>query len=568
MPPVAESSVTVDSPVVASSRFSHVTERLVPFLLLVCMFVLCLFPTLDHDLWWHLRTGRLIWQEKAIPTVDRFLFTDYDRPWVDLHWGYQLFVAALYEIGGVNLILVVKAVILTAAVGLAWRAAGWGLPAWVRALVWCPALVCISGRAFERPEILSQAFLVAWLWMATNVERRPKWIWFLPVLQVVWINCHALFVLGLVVGACYAVDRVVREICGGRIGLEPPPPEPPLRSVMWAGILCGLAALCNPYFEEGALFPLELYRKFTVDQHFWKDVAGIGEFQRPLDLLWKNGKSGRLEFDPRGLTNLYLLSQILVLLTCLASFIALAAKRRWSPFRLLIFVAFTHLGWKATRNVNIFAFSLTVVSVANFADFARLRRERAPAPFPAPFRLPGGANAWTAAALALWAVTIVAGPWYQLGDDGRHFGFGERKQWFGHDAVKFAGQPGFPNHAIIGHVGIAGVYEFHHGPERRVYADPRLEVITKETFQNYLNLASMIAAGDRRWEPTLRDNEGRLPVLIFDSRYSLLQVAGLLSTPGWRMVYADHSAAVFLETPLAEKLGLKAVSPAALRNPP
>src|SRR4029077_18711831 len=98
---------------------------------------------------------------------------------------------------------------------------------------------------------------------ARNVEYRPRLIWYLPLLQLLWVNCHALFVLGLVVGACYLADCVLRDFARGRCGLAPPTDSPSARAPVWAVPLVGVACLVNPYFEEGALFPLTLYRKFT-----------------------------------------------------------------------------------------------------------------------------------------------------------------------------------------------------------------------------------------------------------------------------------------------------------------
>ncbi len=78
----------------------------------------------------------------------------------------------------------------------------------------------------------------------------------------------------------------------------------------------------------------------------------------------------------------------------------------------------------------------------------------------------------------------------------------------------------------------------------------------------------MIHAGDRRWEIPLRDREGNLPVVILDSRLSRPVIDGMLRLSGWRLVYADPSAAVFLATPQADALNLPRVEPTPLLNPP
>src|SRR5262249_22030980 len=154
-------------------------------------------------------------------------------------------------------------------------------PAWKKAAVWILPVICISGRGYERPEMLSQLFLAIWLWMARHVEERPNLIWCLPVLQLLWVNCHALFVLGLVVGVCYLLDCVARDIAQGRWGLAQPAPNPPARTTLWTCLLVVAACFVNPYFEEGAFFPIELFRKLSVDREFYSKF--IGEFHRPVD---------------------------------------------------------------------------------------------------------------------------------------------------------------------------------------------------------------------------------------------------------------------------------------------
>src|SRR5262249_54488674 len=105
------------------------------------------------------------------------------------------------------------------------------------------------------------------------------------------------------------------------------------------------------------------------------------------------------------------------------------------------------------------------------------------------------------------------------------------------------------------------VYEFQHGPEAEVYMDPRLEVTTQQTFQDWERASQLMAQGDREWESIIRDDEGTLPVVLVSPQFSLPAVAGLLDTPDWRMVYADAAAAVFVSDAVAEASRLPRVDP-------
>lgn len=525
-------------------------EQIVFGLVLLWTFLALCFPMLDTDFWWHLRTGELIIERGELPSVDWYTFRDSDRPWIDLHWGFQLLITGLYHLGGSPLIVLTKASVLTATVGIAWCATGRSLPVWVKAVLWLPAIVAITGRGYERPEVLSQLFLAIWLYTVFRFPQRPQLIWCLPLVQIVWINCHSLFILGLVVGGSYVIDRVVREAAQGRWGLEPAADEPPLRTVAWAGLAAVVAALCNPYFEQGALFPLELYRKFSVEQDFYS--VRIGEFTRPVDFVLKFGLAAFLNF--------YFLSELAIWILAAASFLWLSSYGRWSILRLLLFAGFSHLAWEATRNTNIFAITAAVVMCANCDDVVRLRGDRSAV---RGYRYLLAVGIFYVGLI----VSVLTGNWNALGERNKPFGFGELPEWFAHNACRFAGQTGFPDHAFIAHIGQAAVYIYHNGPDRRVFMDGRLEVCSRRTFEQFDEIRQLMVVGDRRWERLLpRDDQGRMPAIILDARASRHEINGLYQTPGWRLVYADHVATVFLEETLANKLSLPPASLEPLLN--
>ncbi len=505
------------------------------------------FPLFDTDFWWHLKTGEWILANRQVPYIDLYTFTDADKPWIDLHWGFQILITVLYRAGGIPLVTLVKAALITAAVAVAWLAGGTNLPSWKKAAIWLMPIVCIAGRGNERPEMLSQLFLAMWLWIATQSDRRPRWIWCLPFVQVVWVNCHALFVLGLVVGFCYAVDAVVREAANGRLGLEPRLLGPDFRTVWIAGGLVAMACFVNPYFEEGAIFPLTLYRKFSVEKEFY--CKNIGEFLPPINFVLK-----------AGFGNIYLLAEIGVwLLTALSFVWLLATRRRWSLFRILLFAGYSHLAWQATRNTNIFALVCGFIACENFAE-SRLPMTNGDA---RNTRLSG--SKWMFGIVSGLCLSVVTGWWNEIAEGNKPFTLGEAPHWFIHDAAKFAAQPGFPERAFVANNGQAEVYVYHNAPERRVFMDARLEVCTQQTFELYNGILQAMGEGNPAWQMLFKDEE--LPVVILDSRTNRFALNGMLATPTWRLVFADRAGAVFLPVERADQLKLPTVDHSPLIYP-
>lgn len=554
-------------------RLSHrPAELAIPALLLLWTFLVGCIHMTSFDIWWHLKTGELILQRGELPDTDWFTYTDWDKPWIDLHWGFQLIVTWLHAWGGPELLVLTKAACLAATVATGWLAAGRGLPAWAKAAAWILPVICLSGRALVRPEMISLVFLGTWCWILSRVDERPRLIWILPLLQMVWINCHALFVLGLVVGAAFFVDRVTRELARGRFGLAPVDSQLGFRQLTAAGVVTIVASFANPYLEEGALFPLVLYRKFSVDHAYYS--TRIGEFQTPL-ALWR-----RIGFG-----NLYLLSEALLWLLALASFVWLALERRISILRLLLFTGFSHLAWKAARNTTLLALIGGVVVCANCAEALALRRLRLAqntkrlrrsGTRSATDRIGRVMNPVMLAILAVLVVAVPTGYWSHWAGEGRRFGIGieNDKYWYALGAAQFAGQEGMPERAFVVTIGQAAPYLYYNAPQRRVFMDGRLEVATRTTFERHelvrqmMDPNSSLFRPDGAWVDQIRDEHGNVPTVVLDSRHARNQINGLLLTPSWRLVFADPAAAVFLDNATADRLNLPAVDPQPLFYPP
>src|SRR5207247_5313532 len=121
---------------------------------LALTFLLGAFPLKDTDFWWHLKTGDLIRQTGTVPAVDTYTFTVAGRPWIDLHWLFQVAVSWLYARGGVPALTLGKCVVTCLAVFLLVTARRREWPVWAMLVAWLPALLVLGGRMYVRPEPL------------------------------------------------------------------------------------------------------------------------------------------------------------------------------------------------------------------------------------------------------------------------------------------------------------------------------------------------------------------------------------------------------------------------------
>lgn len=547
-------------------------------------FLLGVFPLKDTDFWWHLRAGDMIRESGQVPRVDTLTFGAEGRPWIDLHWGFDLLLSWGYEWGGVPGLNLAKCAITTLALLILVSARRPDWPIWAVLLGWFPAIFVLSGRMYVRPETLTLLWLACFLAVIFRWERRPWLAYALPVVQVLWVNTQGLFVLGPILISLALVDAVLRR---GAFSRER---RRWWKMVLPACALVGAACLFNPYFLRGALFPIELARTMsnpifetTIAELMpvWSFIEAMGLRNLPIQLHMATIAVGALSFI------LPLLWRVRVRLFARnpweGLFVPAASKpaaadgktgrkaRRgekdapsWGPgivLRLLLFVAFSALSFKATRNSHQFATVVGTIIAWNIAAWAAEARRHAIAirpVMPPPQIVP---RLMTCGVLVLALVFVGSGAFYEWSGEGRTIGLGEEPHWFAHAAIKAAGGPGAPERFVCFHNGHAALYEYAYGPDRKVFADARLEVIGPEVYGRYLALEDSIRENHRTyanpgsvrpgvpsiaWGPELQamGQPGVLVDLVHQANARL--AATMFIQSDWSCIWFDGVAAVFV----------------------
>ncbi len=316
--------------------------------------------TYSPDLGFHLSLGRWMAENRAFPYRDPLTFTLAEAPHVDLQWLYQLWSWGLYALGGTLSVVTGNVVLTLAALALALvrtrRALG-RVPFSAAALL----LPIVLGLGFEvRPHVLSWVLLAAVLLLLEEHRRgRPRVVWALPVLQLLWTNTHSLFVLGLVALGAHVLGGLLRT---GR-------PDRPL----WiAAGLCGLAAFANPNGWQGVLYPFEQLTMLQAGSVF-KTEIGIRELVSPLDLAAYTDKRALVLFQPLLFVQAYL---VLALVGGARRFRAADWSER------LVLLLFAYVAWSGLKNFGYFAVA-TFPSVAlGWSDLAAWLSIRLPRPRP------------------------------------------------------------------------------------------------------------------------------------------------------------------------------------------
>lgn len=538
-------------------------------MLVLLAFLLGLVQMADTDIWWHLRTGELIWQRGEVPQTDWYTYTNPESRWIDLHWGFQLLAAGLFHLGGVPALVISKSVVGAAIFAVCLSAQRGTWRPWHSAACWLPAVLLFAGRSVVRPELLSLLLFGTTLAILFHLRSRPRLVWLVPLIQLVWVNLHALFILGLVLWVFFLTDAALRPC----LPWQSPDSEsgrPAWRNWLIATVLQGLACLLNPYGLEGAAFPFVLWSRLQgAERRFYQQLAG--EFHGFGDFLAQYGFAAVFQ-------NLSTAMLVTIAVAAAISFILLARRGRFSLFRALVFLAFGYLAWQANRNAALFGLAAGAVLRWNLGDWAAVPSAAAGNDVQRPkFQVGKVATAAVLGVLvivtplgglSLWR--LMPGPRYvpllaELGREPfavvpRFPGVGETPYWYAHDAVRFLGRPGMPPQVFASHLGQASLVIYHLGPDKRVFADPRLETNTRETLARYLEIHRSLEAHDEAAERLLRaSGNGELPALLIGSADLWPTRERWFTHPRWRAVYADPIAVVFLPTDQANALGLPAV---------
>src|SRR5712691_2037307 len=166
----------------------------------------------DPDLWWHLKTGQIIWTTHSIPSADLFSFTAANHAWIAHEWLSEVAIFAAYQAGGYAGLMLWLCV---------WPSTLFILVYAVCSLYSGNAKVAFLGAMLGwffgtiglaiRPHILGYVCLALELLIVHLARTRDRrWFWSLPPLFAVWANCHGSFVLGIMVLAIYLGCSFVR----------------------------------------------------------------------------------------------------------------------------------------------------------------------------------------------------------------------------------------------------------------------------------------------------------------------------------------------------------------------
>jgi hypothetical protein len=168
---------------------------------------------LAADGWMALLSGRIV--AHSLPSHDTLTVWAQGHRWVDQQWLAQLVLYELDRLGGLRLVLLVHAALVSVGlVGAAVLARRLGGSA--RSATWVALVVLMAfwpGAAIMRPQSFAYGLFVGVLWVLLDDLRMPSRRVFLALpLLVLWANLHGSVVVGSALVSGFAVLEIARSL--------------------------------------------------------------------------------------------------------------------------------------------------------------------------------------------------------------------------------------------------------------------------------------------------------------------------------------------------------------------
>lgn len=209
----------------------------------------------DQDLGRHLKLGEIILKTGSVPHTNLFSYTNPNFPFINTHWLFEVMVYLTGQTIGLQALLFIKVAIFLASVWLILKI----VPHENKALLLPIGFILLHvlrERTELRPEIFSFLFTATTYYILEKYLRGPtKLIYLLPLIQLLWINTHIYFFVGLILQAIFLIY----------IGFQNSRFHPKGVNIKIPIIILTLSvivSLINPNGLTGFLYPLNVTKNY------------------------------------------------------------------------------------------------------------------------------------------------------------------------------------------------------------------------------------------------------------------------------------------------------------------
>lgn len=210
---------------------------------------------INEDLGRHLLLGKIIFETQAVPTTNLFSYTYPDQLFINSHWLSEVIFYIIHDISGFNGLIIFSTVI--AATTFYILLLFFRKRASIISLIFATSLY--SNILFERtnirPEIFSLLFLSFFITILyTYRSRFTKLLFLIVPLQILWVNMHIYFFVGIIVLLLFFLDQLFITKFHFTKSVK----------ILTVVILLSLfGCVINPNGIYGAIFPFTVFQNYA-----------------------------------------------------------------------------------------------------------------------------------------------------------------------------------------------------------------------------------------------------------------------------------------------------------------
>ncbi|MBW2039878.1 MAG: tetratricopeptide repeat protein [Deltaproteobacteria bacterium] len=466
------------------------------------------------DIWWHLKTGEWILNNHAIPHKDFFSYTFAGHEWTDFEWLFQVIVYPIYSTLGLSGLIVFKALIIAILVFFLYKNINLlsGGKEWIVAFFLIVGLNVIRQRFMVRPQVVFLLFLCLYFYMLNLYFIKGKsYLYLLPILQILWVNIHGSFLLGIGLMFVYTFSYFVSLAWSQRNDLKPVFKDRKLRALMISTLLVILVSFASPYG----------YKTFTVPFA----TAAEQEAKRYI-VEW-------IPFSPKSLLiflpDFTIWFKGLFIIGIFSFFLRRENLKKIE--HLLIFALFSYMAFSYHRFIGAWGVVMCPIVAFNIAQsFSSVAYKKKMIQY----------VKWVPAFIIVFLSFYVL--WFT--GEYRRIGFGLTEGSYPSGTVKFIEDHGLKGN-IFNHYDYGGYLIWHLYPQLKVFIDGRTPTIYDKDFfwscRQGLN-------NEKAWRRLLEEYSIDM-VLIKDNRVQgyMMFVKRLDDDPDWILVAFDEVSMLFLK---------------------
>ncbi len=205
----------------------------------------------NQDLGRHLKLGEIIVDTGIVPINNLFSYTYPDFKFINHHFLFEVFIYLWSKVLNLQTLLIFKICVVLVSVMLLLSTIKKSNYPLLLPLGYI-FLHALRGRTDLRPEIFSFFFTSLTIFILEKfVEKKTiKLIFLLPLIQLIWVNTHIYFFVGLILQFIYIIDFYLRK------------EYQKFRILFLIGLTSLSLSLLNPNFINGFLYPLRIFSNY------------------------------------------------------------------------------------------------------------------------------------------------------------------------------------------------------------------------------------------------------------------------------------------------------------------